>query len=121
VFDRNKRTLVYYRDKAENKAKGGIYFHAISEVYVDHQVGEQEMLISGRLCLARGIREIGMLIFSNFMSTVSTYLDHSISVCKCTRVRGSFLFKCASTYKTHLPSALPPTPKCDSIYSFGSG
>jgi pleckstrin homology-like domain family B len=38
VFDRNKRTLVYYRDKAESKAKGGIYFHAISEVYVDHQV-----------------------------------------------------------------------------------
>ncbi len=27
-----------YRDKAESKAKGGIYFHAISEVYVDHQV-----------------------------------------------------------------------------------
>jgi len=37
VFDRNKRTLVYYADKSENKAKGGIYFHSISEVYVDHQ------------------------------------------------------------------------------------
>lgn len=31
------RTLVYYSDKSENKAKGGIYFHSISEVYVDHQ------------------------------------------------------------------------------------
>ena len=56
VFDRNKRTLVYYADKSEvtksltilitiiiivliyqGKAKGGIYFHSISEVYVDHQ------------------------------------------------------------------------------------
>lgn len=37
VFDRNKRTLVYYADKSESKAKGGIYFHSISEVYVDHQ------------------------------------------------------------------------------------
>jgi hypothetical protein len=41
VFDRNKRTLVYYRDKAESRAKGGIYFHAISEVYVDHQVTKE--------------------------------------------------------------------------------
>lgn len=37
VFDRNKRTLVYYADKSEVKAKGGIYFHSIEEVYVDHQ------------------------------------------------------------------------------------
>lgn len=37
VFDRNKRTLVYYGDKSESRAKGGIYFHAIEEVYVDHQ------------------------------------------------------------------------------------
>jgi len=37
VFDRNKRTLVYYKDKSETKGKGGIYFHSISEVYVDHQ------------------------------------------------------------------------------------
>jgi len=37
VFDRNKRTLVYYGDKTETKAKGGIYFHSIAEVYVDHQ------------------------------------------------------------------------------------
>jgi len=40
VFDRNKRTLVYYADKSENKAKGGIYFHSISEVYVDHQTSK---------------------------------------------------------------------------------
>ncbi len=26
VFDRNKRTMVYYSDKSESKAKGGIYF-----------------------------------------------------------------------------------------------
>jgi len=37
VFDRNKRTLVYYNDKSETRGKGGIYFHSISEVYVDHQ------------------------------------------------------------------------------------
>jgi len=37
VFDRNKRTLVYYADKNESKVKGGIYFHSITEVYVDHQ------------------------------------------------------------------------------------
>lgn len=36
VFDRNKRTLVYFADKSESKAKGGIYFRAIEEVYVDH-------------------------------------------------------------------------------------
>jgi len=40
VFDRNKRTLVYYADKSENKAKGGIYFHSIAEVYVDHQTNK---------------------------------------------------------------------------------
>lgn len=26
VFDRNKRTLVYYSDKSEKKARGGAYF-----------------------------------------------------------------------------------------------
>ena len=36
VFDRIKRSLVYYTDKTEAKAKGGIYFQAIEEVYVDH-------------------------------------------------------------------------------------
>ncbi|KAL5019694.1 hypothetical protein ScPMuIL_002586 [Solemya velum] len=36
VFDRVKRSLIYYTDKTEAKARGGIYFQAIEEVYVDH-------------------------------------------------------------------------------------
>ncbi|XP_060573136.1 pleckstrin homology-like domain family B member 1 isoform X3 [Ruditapes philippinarum] len=36
VFDRIKRSLVYYVDKSESKPRGGIYFQAIEEVYVDH-------------------------------------------------------------------------------------
>ncbi|KAK3106893.1 hypothetical protein FSP39_002139, partial [Pinctada imbricata] len=36
VFDRVKRSLIYYSDKNETKARGGIYFQAIEEVYVDH-------------------------------------------------------------------------------------
>ncbi|XP_048773623.2 uncharacterized protein LOC125678885 isoform X4 [Ostrea edulis] len=36
VFDRTKRSLIYYTDKNESKARGGIYFQAIEEVYVDH-------------------------------------------------------------------------------------
>ncbi|XP_062570439.1 titin homolog isoform X3 [Saccostrea cucullata] len=36
VFDRNKRSLIYYTDKNEAKPRGGIYFQAIEEVYVDH-------------------------------------------------------------------------------------
>lgn len=36
VFDRNKRSLIYYTDKNESKPRGGIYFQAIEEVYVDH-------------------------------------------------------------------------------------
>jgi len=36
VFDRNKHTLVYYADKSEKKARGGAYFQAIEEVYLDH-------------------------------------------------------------------------------------
>ncbi|XP_052265266.1 pleckstrin homology-like domain family B member 2 isoform X3 [Dreissena polymorpha] len=36
VFDRTKRSLVYYTDKSESKPRGGIYFQAIEEVYVDH-------------------------------------------------------------------------------------
>lgn len=36
VFDRVKRSLIYYTDKNEMKARGGIYFQAIEEVYVDH-------------------------------------------------------------------------------------
>lgn len=36
VFDRMKRSLVYYVDKSETKPRGGIYFQAIEEVYVDH-------------------------------------------------------------------------------------
>ncbi|XP_021358754.1 uncharacterized protein LOC110453881 isoform X4 [Mizuhopecten yessoensis] len=36
VFDRVKRSLIYYTDKSETKARGGIYFQAIEEVYVDH-------------------------------------------------------------------------------------
>ena len=36
VFDRLKRSLLYYADKSESKPRGGIYFQAIEEVYVDH-------------------------------------------------------------------------------------
>lgn len=36
VFDRIQRALLYYNDKGETKLKGGVYFQAIEEVYVDH-------------------------------------------------------------------------------------
>merc|ERR1712008_310860 len=36
VFDRHKRAIIYYSDKSETKAKGGVYFQSIEEVYVDH-------------------------------------------------------------------------------------
>ena len=36
VFDRERRSLIYYSDKTETKPRGGIYFQAIEEVYVDH-------------------------------------------------------------------------------------
>ncbi|CAH1797445.1 unnamed protein product [Owenia fusiformis] len=36
VFDRKKRSFLYYSDKNEVKPRGGIYFQAIEEVYVDH-------------------------------------------------------------------------------------
>ncbi|CAH1159042.1 unnamed protein product [Phyllotreta striolata] len=36
VFDRNKHTFAYYLDKSEKKARGGAYFQAIEEVYLDH-------------------------------------------------------------------------------------
>ena len=36
VFDRQRRSLLYYTDKSENKPRGGMYFQAIEEVYVDH-------------------------------------------------------------------------------------
>lgn len=36
VFDRNKHTFTYYADKTEKKPRGGAYFQAIEEVYLDH-------------------------------------------------------------------------------------
>lgn len=36
VFDRQRRSLLYFTDKSESKPRGGIYFQAIEEVYVDH-------------------------------------------------------------------------------------
>lgn len=36
LFDRTKRSLLYFSDKAETKTRGGIYFQSIEEVYVDH-------------------------------------------------------------------------------------
>ncbi|XP_066993440.2 pleckstrin homology-like domain family B member 1 isoform X2 [Anabrus simplex] len=36
VFDRIKRTLMYYTDRSEKKPRGGAYFQSIEEVYVDH-------------------------------------------------------------------------------------
>ncbi|XP_049950231.1 pleckstrin homology-like domain family B member 1 isoform X2 [Schistocerca serialis cubense] len=36
VFDRVKRTLMYYGDRSEKKPRGGTYFQSIEEVYVDH-------------------------------------------------------------------------------------
>ncbi|KAJ8919696.1 hypothetical protein NQ315_006224, partial [Exocentrus adspersus] len=36
VFDRNKHTFTYYSDKSEKKPRGGAYFQAIEEVYLDH-------------------------------------------------------------------------------------
>ncbi|XP_074653729.1 uncharacterized protein LOC141907874 isoform X2 [Tubulanus polymorphus] len=36
LFDRMKRTLVYFNDKDEAKPKGGIYFQSIEDVFVDH-------------------------------------------------------------------------------------
>ncbi len=35
-FDRTRRSLLYFSDKAETKPRGGIYFQSIEEVYVDH-------------------------------------------------------------------------------------
>ncbi|KAG1673990.1 Pleckstrin y-like domain family B member 2 [Nymphon striatum] len=37
VFDRNRRALLYFRDKSESKARRVMYFQDIEEVYVDHQ------------------------------------------------------------------------------------
>ncbi|GLH11931.1 uncharacterized protein GBIM_16634, partial [Gryllus bimaculatus] len=36
VFDRSKRTLMYFADRAEKKPRGGAFFQSIEEVYVDH-------------------------------------------------------------------------------------
>ncbi|XP_013410434.1 pleckstrin homology-like domain family B member 2 isoform X4 [Lingula anatina] len=36
VFDRVRRSFLYYTDKSEAKPRGGMYFQAIEEVYVDH-------------------------------------------------------------------------------------
>lgn len=36
VFDRHKHTFAYYIDKSEKKPRGGAYFQAIEEVYLDH-------------------------------------------------------------------------------------
>ncbi|XP_063698882.1 pleckstrin homology-like domain family B member 1 [Culicoides brevitarsis] len=36
VLDRDKRALIYYTDKSEKKVRGGAYFSAIDEVYLDH-------------------------------------------------------------------------------------
>jgi len=36
VYDRSKRSLLYFSDKSESKPRGGIYFQAIEDVYVDH-------------------------------------------------------------------------------------
>ncbi|CAG9816070.1 unnamed protein product [Phaedon cochleariae] len=36
VFDRTKHTFTYYSDKSEKKPRGGAYFQAIEEVYLDH-------------------------------------------------------------------------------------
>uniref|UniRef100_A0A336LFT7 CSON008897 protein n=1 Tax=Culicoides sonorensis TaxID=179676 RepID=A0A336LFT7_CULSO len=36
VLDREKRAFIYYTDKTEKKVRGGAYFSAIDEVYLDH-------------------------------------------------------------------------------------
>ena len=36
LFDRTKRSLLYFSEKSEIKPRGGIYFQSIEEVYVDH-------------------------------------------------------------------------------------
>lgn len=36
VFDRASHTFTYYFDRSEGKRRGGAYFKAIEEVYVDH-------------------------------------------------------------------------------------
>lgn len=36
VFDRQRRSFLYYVDKSETKPRGGMYFQAIEDVYVDH-------------------------------------------------------------------------------------
>ncbi|XP_055617726.1 pleckstrin homology-like domain family B member 1 isoform X2 [Toxorhynchites rutilus septentrionalis] len=36
VLDRVQQAFVYYADKSEKRARGGAYFHAIEEVYLDH-------------------------------------------------------------------------------------
>ena len=35
VFDRNKRTVMYFSDKQESKVKGGIYFQVRNNVQSD--------------------------------------------------------------------------------------
>lgn len=36
MLDREKRAFIYYTDKGEKKVRGGAYFSAIDEVYLDH-------------------------------------------------------------------------------------
>jgi hypothetical protein len=36
VFDRVKKSMIYYKDKHETKLKGYIYFQSIEDVFFDH-------------------------------------------------------------------------------------
>ncbi|XP_076338258.1 uncharacterized protein LOC143240159 isoform X2 [Tachypleus tridentatus] len=51
VFDRNKHALVYYSDRSESKVKGGVYFQAIEEVYVDHLQSSKSPYPSATFCV----------------------------------------------------------------------
>ncbi|XP_076310539.1 uncharacterized protein LOC143225288 isoform X3 [Tachypleus tridentatus] len=51
VFDRTKHALVYYSDNGEAKVKGGVYFQAIEEVYVDHLHSNKSPNLRSTFCV----------------------------------------------------------------------
>lgn len=42
VFDRSARTLSYFKSRRDTRARGGVHFQSIAEVYVDHLNGHKQ-------------------------------------------------------------------------------
>ena len=73
VFDRRMKALLYYKDQSKKEPRAIIYFQAIQEVYVDHDMQTKGNLDKSSFCVKTPLKTY-TLAAENALAT-SVWID----------------------------------------------